>query len=306
MELGRFSNGFLIMSIQLRLILLYTVEFLWIPLLSSYSNQLVTHRSFKTWKVPLGITLRAMPQLRQQCADVGSRMQMQQVYAQQCVQSLGWQMWHLEWAVLPRQLRSCLDSNFLFLFLFCSHENLDSAKIYLACWSDVKIYIYILMTISTFNLDAWIASSITRGEASLCCLPIWGMAQVKCAILKAGSVGSLVKKAIPMQLTVGSLTVFLEKSFFWAFITQAEIFRDLPSRILQSQLCLGHTWPDTNWPPDMAARLTYLRRWWNSLCSCRHRTETRGTLLERSGLTSIWEEGHLKFSLNNRFILTWK
>ena len=51
-----------------------------------------------------------MPQLRQQCADVGSRMKMQQVYAQQCVQSLGWQIWNLEWSVLPRQLR-CLDSN---------------------------------------------------------------------------------------------------------------------------------------------------------------------------------------------------
>ena len=52
-----------------------------------------------------------MPQLRQQCADVGSRMKMQQVYAQQCVQSLGWQIWNLEWSVLPCQLRLFLDSN---------------------------------------------------------------------------------------------------------------------------------------------------------------------------------------------------
>ena len=156
----------------------------------------------KIWKVQLGITLRAMPQLRQQCADVGSRMKMQQVYAQQCVQSLGWQIWNLEWSVLPRQRRSFLDSNsramriwiqqtFIWPFLNLTSQFVKGPLLatqgpfwWPYFWS-LKWCTDILMTISTL----WCLNC--RGEASLC-LPISGMAQVKCTILKAGRVGSLV------------------------------------------------------------------------------------------------------------------
>lgn len=146
-----------------------------------------------------------MPQLRQQCADVGSRMKMQQVYAQQCVQSLGWQIWNLEWSVLPCQLRLFLDSNSRAMRIWIQQTFIWPFWIWLPSlskdhcwqpralfdgstfevWSDVQISWWQYMTISTL----W---CLSRGEASLCCLPISGMAQVKCAILKAGRVGSLV------------------------------------------------------------------------------------------------------------------